>query len=59
MRDDLVGFSNLPTDQITTEVGFATAALLRRLINAKLDVSPASYRRAVQASVSAVQAADG
>ncbi|MFE9445410.1 GlxA family transcriptional regulator [Streptomyces sp. NPDC006602] len=47
----LLETSSMTVDQIATEVGFATSASLRQLMNAELGVSPVAYRRTFQASV--------
>jgi transcriptional regulator GlxA family with amidase domain len=46
----LLESTSLTVDQITAEVGFATATSLRQHMNAELGVSPLTYRRTFQAS---------
>ncbi|MCG7205585.1 GlxA family transcriptional regulator [Streptomyces arenae] len=46
----LLESSDLTIDQIATEIGFATAASLRQLMNAELGVSPVAYRRTFRSS---------
>ncbi|MEU6845464.1 helix-turn-helix domain-containing protein [Streptomyces sp. NPDC046716] len=51
----LLETSELTVDQIAAEIGFATAASLRQLMNAELGVSPGAYRRTFQASQSSAR----
>ncbi|MFC8427436.1 GlxA family transcriptional regulator [Streptomyces sp. NPDC057253] len=49
----LLESSHMSIDRIAGEIGFATAASLRQLMNAELGVSPLAYRRTFQASTTA------
>ena len=45
----LLEASDLPVEQIATEIGFATAASLRQHMSAEFGVSPLAYRRTFRA----------
>lgn len=47
---NLLASTGLTVEQIALQVGFATAASLRRHLHAKLGVSPMPYRRARRSS---------
>ncbi|MER7010066.1 helix-turn-helix domain-containing protein [Saccharopolyspora sp. NPDC000359] len=47
----LLESSDLPIDEIATQVGFATAASLRQHLNAAIGVAPLTYRRTFRAGV--------